>query len=62
MNKQLTNVAMSAVAGFAAGWGLQQLYKATGKYPPEPVFWAAVGVGAYALTHGLKQSPLRIKG
>jgi len=55
------NAAMSAVAGLASGWALQQVYKATGKYPPQPVFWAALGVGAFALTHGLKQSPLRLK-
>jgi hypothetical protein len=53
--------ALSAGAGLAAGWGLQQLYKATGKYPPQPVFWAAVGVGAFLLTHAA-QSPLRLKG
>jgi hypothetical protein len=54
-------VAVSALAAVAAGFALQQLYKATGKYPPEPVFWGAVGAGAFLLTHA-RQSPLRLKG
>lgn len=60
MKITIKSAATSAAAAIAAGFALQQLYKVTGKYPPEPVFWGALGVGAFVLTHAT-QSPLRLK-
>ena len=36
-------IATAGVATLAAAWGLQQAYKATNYYPPQPVFWFAIG-------------------
>lgn len=43
-------IVTAGVATLVAGWGLQQLYKATNYYPPQPVFWFATGaVGSVLL-------------
>ena len=39
----------AGLATMAAAWGLQQAYKATNFYPPQPVFWFAIGATASLL-------------
>jgi hypothetical protein len=62
MNKlNLGTIATAGVATMAAGWGLQQAYKATNFYPPPPVFWFAIGASASILL-GLVGKPRALTG
>ena len=43
---KLATIATAGIATLVTGWALQQAYKATGYYPPQPVFWFATGATA----------------
>ncbi len=54
-------IVTAGVATMATAWGLQQAYKATNFYPPQPVFWFAIGASA-AVVLGLVGKPRALTG
>jgi len=58
--KTITNALAVGLAAATVGWGLQKAYKATGYYPPQPVFLIAAGAGGFLLYGAAKKArPLK---
>lgn len=55
----LKKAAVAGAATLATAWGLQQAYKVTDIYPPEPVFWFAIGATAHLALSALLHSAAR---